>query len=338
LSAAALTASWAAFSIGQLLIDPILPIAAVNAVFGVTMPILLLLTDRERQFVRKAFTQYLAPSLVERLADNPRALKLGGEVRELTVLFSDIRGFTSLAEGLDPQELTKLLNNFLTPMTDVLLKSEATIDKYMGDAIMAFWNAPLDIPEHPRRACLAALDMLGELKRLNARTGASISIGIGLNSGPCCVGNLGSAQRFSYSAIGDSVNLASRIESLTKSYGLAILITESTCPGAADLATLEVDRVRVIGRAAPVGIFTILGDSALAQSQLFQELAEVHRRLMAAYRSAECDAAEAALADARRFGVAELGTLYALYENRLSTMRRDPPPATWDAVFTAPEK
>ena len=338
LSAAAFAASWAAFSLGRLLLDPILPIAAVAAVFGVTMPILLLLTDRERQFVRRAFTQYLAPSLVERLADNPRALKLGGEIRELTVLFSDIRGFTSLAEGLDPQELTKLLNDFLTPMTDVLLKSEATIDKYMGDAIMAFWNAPLDIPEHQRRACLAALEMLNELERLNARTGASISIGIGLNSGMCCVGNLGSAQRFSYSAIGDSVNVASRIESLTKSYGLAILITESTYPGASGLATLEVDLVRVVGRAAAVPIFTILGDAALAQSASFQGLAEAHARLIASYRSAECHPAEAALAEVREYHFPQLANLYALYENRLATMRKDPPPVSWGGVFTAPEK
>jgi adenylate cyclase len=338
LMAAALGISWAAFAFGQLLIDPILPSAAIAVVFGVTMPLLLLLTDRERAFVRKAFTQYLAPSLVERLADNPEALKLGGEVREITILFSDIRSFTSLSEGLNPEELTALLNNFLTPMTDVLLRSQATIDKYMGDAIMAFWNAPLDISEHRSRACRAALEMLRELDALNTRTGRSIAIGIGLNTGECCVGNLGSAQRFSYSAIGDSVNVASRVESLTKGYGVPILVSESTYPGAADLATLEVDLVRVVGRAEPVAVFTILGDETLAQSAEFQVLAAAHARLIAAYRAADCDAAETALAEARAFGFPQIGKIYALYENRVSTMRKDPPPSDWRGVFEAAEK
>ena len=151
--------------------------------------------------------QYLAPAMVERLAQDPDALTLGGETREITILFSDIRGFTSLSEKMDPQEITSLLNRFLTPMTDVLLQSGATIDKYIGDAIMCFWNAPLATPDHPRRACLAALSMLKALDELNRNEGKAIKIGVGLNTGACCVGNLGSEQRFSYSAIGDPVNV-----------------------------------------------------------------------------------------------------------------------------------
>lgn len=338
LIAISLGISWTAFAYGRLLLDPILPAAAVAVVFGVTMPVLLLLTDREKQFVRRAFNQYLSPTLVERLADNPTALKLGGEVRELTVLFSDIRGFTSISERLNPQELTALLNDFLTPMTDVLLTSEATIDKYMGDAIMAFWNAPLDIPEHKRRACLAALAMLKAVNDLNQRTGAAIAIGVGLNSGDCCVGNLGSAQRFSYSAIGDSVNVASRVEGLTKSYGVPILATESTMSGAMTLALLEVDLVRVVGRARPVPIFTILGDESVAESPEFQALAEAHRRLIAAYRAAEWDKADAGLRDARAAVSPTLAKLYQIYEERIRTMRESPPGPDWDGVFVSLEK
>ncbi len=338
LVAVALAASWFAFSQANLLLDPILPSAAIAAVFGVTMPLLLLLTDRERQFVRNAFTRYLTPALVERLAENPAALKLGGEVRELTILFSDIRGFTSISERLDAQALTMLLNDFLTPMTDVLLRSEATIDKYMGDAIMAFWNAPLDIAEHRRRACLAALDMLKALDELNQRSEAKLSIGIGLNSGACCVGNLGSAQRFSYSAIGDSVNVASRVEGLTKVYGVAILITDRVRQGAADLALIEVDLVRVVGRAQPVPIYTILGDSEFAQSPAFQALAEAHARLRTAYRNVDLAAAEAALADAQNLDFPQLARLFQIYAERLARMRKEPPLPGWDGVNVFVEK
>jgi adenylate cyclase len=334
----AVAVSWFGFSQYRLLLDPLLPAAAVAMVFIVTMPLLLLLTDREQQFVRGAFGRYLSPQLVERLGDNPEALKLGGELRDLTILFSDIRGFTGLSENLPPTALTELLNGFLTPMTDVLLRSDATIDKYMGDAIMAFWNAPLEIAEHPRKACLAALAMLASLEALNRQRSAPLRIGIGLNTGPACVGNLGSAQRFSYSAIGDSVNLASRVEGLTKSYGVTILVTDATRAAAPDLAFLEVDLVRVVGRAEPVPVHTLLGDATEAQSGAFQQLAAAHGRLVAAYRSVDLAAAEAALAEARAFGGDSLAELYQLYADRLDAMRLEPPAAGWDGVFTARQK
>jgi len=334
----AIALSWVGFSQFRLLFDPLLPGAAVALVFVVTMPLLLLLTDREQQFVRGAFGRYLSPQLVERLGDNPGALKLGGDLRDLTILFSDIRGFTGLSEKLQPTELTELLNSFLTPMTDVLLRSDATIDKYMGDAIMAFWNAPLDIADHPRKACLAALEMLASLDALNRQRGSSLKIGIGLNTGPSCVGNLGSAQRFSYSAIGDSVNLASRVEGLTKAYGVAILVTEATRAETPDLAFLEVDLVRVVGRAEPVPVHTLLGDAASAQTPAFQQLAAAHGRLITAYRAADIEAAEAALAEARQLGAGRVDDLYRLYAERLADMRLDPPAPGWDGVYTARSK
>ena len=338
LLALSFAASWWAFSAQRLLLDPLLPGLAVALVFLITTPILFLLADRERQFVRGAFARYLSPTMVERLAANPEALALGGELRELTVLFSDIRGFTSLSEKMNPTELTALLNGFLTPMTDILLASEGTIDKYMGDAIMCFWNAPLDVEQHERKACIAALDMLAALERLNAGRDTPLKVGIGMNTAPCCVGNLGSAQRFSYSAIGDGVNVASRIEGQTKAYGVSILVTEPTRAAAADLAFLEVDLVRVVGRAEPLPIHTLLGDAALAAAPAFRQEAADHAALIAAYRRADAEAAEAALGRARGHARPELHKLYELYAERIAALRSDPPPADWDGVYTARSK
>ncbi|MGB3539145.1 MAG: adenylate/guanylate cyclase domain-containing protein [Mesorhizobium sp.] len=330
--------SWFAFSYGRLLIDPVLPGAAVAIVFAATMPVLLLLTDREKRFIHRAFAHYLSPGLVERLADNPQALALGGETRELTVLFSDIRGFTSLSENLDPQALTRLLNDVLTPATDVLLQAEATIDKYIGDAIMAFWNAPLDIEDHRRKACLAALSLQGAVAQLGKSADLDLRVGIGLNSGACCVGNLGSAQRFSYSAIGDGVNLASRVEGLTKQYGLGILVTEATRSGAPDLAFIEADRVRVVGRSEPVVIHALLGDAAHAETAGFAAFAKSHEHFLHLYRRADLDAAKAALEVARQATPNDLRAFYAVYDERLAAMRLRPPPGNWDGIFVAREK
>ncbi len=338
LGGAALALSWFAFQRSQLLIDPLLPMAAVLAVFAATMPLRLLLTDREKAFVRGAFGRYLSPMLVERLADNPGGLKLGGETRELTVLFSDIRGFTAMSESLDPDELTTLLNGFLTPMTDVLLEGEATIDKYMGDAIMAFWNAPLDIADHRRKACLSALRMLDVLAALNRDRAAPLAIGIGLHAGRACVGNLGSAQRFSYSAIGDAVNLASRVEGLTKSYGVPVLVTEDVRAGAPDLAFLEVDLVRVLGRAAPVPVHALLGDAAHAASEAFRTHAQHHAALIRAYRAGDAAHASVSLEAAREASGGALAGLYDLYGRRLLEMADAPPPPGWDGVFISTRK
>ncbi len=338
LIAIAFGASWWAFSGQRLLLDPLLPGVAVALSFLVTTPILLLMSDRERAFVRGAFGRYLSPTLVERLSANPQALVLGGEERELTVLFSDIRGFTSMSEKMNPTELTALLNGFLTPMTDILLASEGTIDKYMGDAIMCFWNAPLDIAQHERKACLAALRMVDSLVELNRGREKLLKVGIGLNSAPCCVGNLGSAQRFSYSAIGDGVNLASRVEGLTKAYGVSVLVTEPTRQAAGDLAFLEVDLVRVVGRADAVPIHTLVGDDTMAKSEAFRALATDHAELIAAYRAADTDRAESALAKARGHGSEDVAKLYDIYEDRIAEMRADPPLPGWDGVFTAKSK
>ncbi len=330
--------SWWAFSQQRLLLDPILPAVASLAVFALSTPLLLLWTDRERQFINNAFSRYLSPDLVGRLAANPSALTLGGELRELTILFSDIRDFTSISEQLAPDELTSLLNNFLTPATDALLRSEATIDKYIGDAIVAFWNAPLDIEGHPRKACLGALRVLDALAELNRASGRQLKIGIGLNSGTCCVGNFGSAQRFSYSAIGDSMNLASRVESLTKQYRVPILVTEATQAKVADLAFLEADLVRVVGHSQPVAIFALLGDAEYAQVPAFLGFCDLHSQFLRAYRDLDFDSAETAAAAAQAAAPEAIRGLYDVYFGRLAAMRVDPPAPGWDGVFTATSK
>jgi adenylate cyclase len=338
LVALAALGSWWAFTDAHLLLDPILPALAAALVFALTTPVLLLWTDREKRFIRAAFGRYLSPELVGRLAENPSALQLGGEMRDLTILFADIRNFTTISESLSPEALTSLLNGFLTPATDVLLGAEATIDKYIGDAIMAFWSAPLEIADHRRKACLGALAMLEALETLGTRTGTRLTVGVGLNAGECCVGNFGSARRFNYSAIGDSVNVASRVEGLTKQYAVPILVTEAVRSGAADLAFVEIDSVRVVGRHEPLAIFALLGGADVAQSPEFAGFAQAQRDFLGAYRRLDLSAAETALAAARAAAPSRLAGLYRLYAERLQAMRVEPPPPGWDGVFVLKQK
>ena len=337
LSAGTVFACWLAFSERQILIDPVLPVTGVLISFGVASAARLLVTENQERFVREAFSQYLAPTLVQQLARNPDSLTLGGETRELTLLFCDIRGFTSISEGLEPEQLTELLNNFLTPMTDVLLRNGATIDKYMGDAIMAFWNAPIDQTNHAELACTALLEMQTALAELNRSRGLELKIGVGLNTGPCCVGNLGSTQRFNYSAIGDAVNVASRIEGLTKQYGLTNLIAETTAAGAPDLPKLEVDRVRVVGRAEPLTVHVLLSEAALDGAD-FEALEERHRAFHEAYYAADFDRARTILAALREQAPPALADLYGVYTERIDAMTQAGVPENWDGVFEATRK
>ncbi len=337
ISVGAVVACWFAFLDFHILLDPVLPVAAVLLSFGAASAARLLVTENEERFVRQAFGQYLAPTLVQQLAKHPESLTLGGENRELTLLFCDIRGFTKLSEGLDPSELTELLNNFLTPMTDVLLESGATIDKYMGDAIMAFWNAPIAQEDHAARACRAALRMETALAELNAGLSHPIDIGIGLNTGTCCVGNLGSTQRFNYSAIGDAVNVAARIESLTKQYGVANLIAETTAAEAPDVARLEVDRVRVVGRAEPLTIFTMPSQAEL-EGQEFAPLAERHAAFLKAYYSGDLGCARQALEALATESPRSLHGLYRVFRERTEQLAAEGVAEGWDGVFVASEK
>jgi adenylate cyclase len=240
---------------------------------------------RRRREITLAFSQYLSPALVERLAQDPSQLKLGGERRTLTILFCDVRGFTTISEDMkdDPEGLTTLINRLLTPLSEAVLNKGGTIDKYIGDCLMAFWNAPLDDPDHAVHALAAALDMLAALKRLNAELEAearaagrppkTLRIGIGINTGECVVGNMGSARRFDYSALGDAVNLASRLEGASKNYGVPLLLGERTAVLAAvKFPIAELDRITVKGRNAVSPVFTVAegaSDAALQRHRAY---------------------------------------------------------------------
>ncbi len=347
-AALAVGLAWMAFVRFGWLIDPVAPALAIGLVFVVATLVVYFRTERERRQVRSAFGRYLAPALVERLAADPSRLRLGGEMRPMTLLFSDIRGFTTISEGFDAEGLTAFMNRYLTPMTDAILAHGGTVDKYMGDAIMAFWNAPLDEPAHAKSACAAALAMLERLEELNAgfaaeaaaagRAHAPIAIGIGLNSAVCCVGNMGSQQRFDYSVLGDGVNLASRLEGQTKVYGLATLIGEETRSLAPEFAALEVDLIRVKGKTAPARVYTLLGGPERASSDAFRALESLQAGFLVAYRAGQWDAAGRALAQLRAAGGGELANLCAVYAERIAEFRRTPPPPGWDGVYVAETK
>ncbi len=340
-------ASWWQFADQGYLFEPIYPALAATAMFGSGTLVNYLRTERQKRFVRHAFAQYLSPVLVDRVSQHPEQLKLGGELRELTLMFCDIRGFTKISESLDPQALTRLMNAFLTPMTKIIQDHDGTIDKYIGDCIMAFWNAPVDVAGHAGKAILAALDMRAGLKQLNAALSAAatadhpaveIRIGIGLNSGSGCVGNMGSEQRFNYSVLGDAVNVASRLEALSPAYGIDLVIGEETAQSAPELALLELDRVRVKGKILPVRIFTCVGDGRVASTPGFQRLKDAQDRVLAHYRAKEWDQAEAVLAECRALAPGLLHGLYDLYEKRVTEYRLSPPSADWDGVYEAKTK
>jgi adenylate cyclase len=340
--------SWWQFADKGYLFDPIYPGLASVVMFSTGTVINYLRVEKEKRFVRTAMARYLSPILADQVSQHPEQLKLGGELRELTLMFTDIRGFTHLSESLDPQALTQLMNSFLTPMTRVIQDREGFIDKYIGDCIMAFWNAPIDVPSHAQKAILAALDMRAELTRINAmlretaeqedRAEVELRIGIGLNSGICCVGNMGSEQRLEYSVLGDTVNIASRLESLSPAYGVDLVIGEETASGAAEFALLELDRVRVKGKVLPIRIYTALGEPAVAATPEFQQLHDAQSRLLARYRAKDWDQADAALAECRRLAPPLLQGVYEVYEQRIAHYRVDPPPANWDGVYEARTK
>ncbi|WP_419907634.1 CHASE2 domain-containing protein [Hoeflea sp.] len=334
-----LAISWYLFSSRQVLLDPLLPSLAVVLVFVSVTIAQYLSSEREKRFIRGAFGRYLSPAMVNQLSTDPHSLKLGGELRDVTLLFCDIRGFTSLSENLDPEGLTSLLNDFLTPMTDELLKTGATIDKYMGDAIMAFWNAPLTVPHHRAAAKEAALGMISRLERLNAEKDFNIRIGIGLNSGACCVGNLGSMQRFNYSAIGDAVNVAARIEGITKAYGLPVLLAESVLedhPEPGPQVILEVDSVQVVGREEPLVLHTVFEESRL-NGLSSKVLTAAQSAFLETYRAGDFEAAYEQARSLSEVAPPVLKGLYKTYLDRLAAFAAAPP-EDWNGVYRFTEK
>lgn len=346
--AGAIFAGWYAFVHHGLLIDVAYPSLSVLVIFMLSTVLTYLRIERERRQVREAFGLYISPAFMKELTKNPDKLRLGGEIRDLTVMFTDIRSFTTISEGLTPEDLIQLMNDFLTPMSDLVMENRGTIDKYMGDAMMAFWNAPLDDPHHPRHACMAALGMQTALAPINKSlrekaeiTGTDplvLQAGIGVNTGPCAVGNMGSRQRFAYSTLGDAVNLASRLEGQTKTYGVEILIGEETWKHVPELATLEMDLVQVKGKTAPVRVFALLGDEQLAESPDFQNWKIMHERMIDTYRNRDFEGTFEAARACTKMDSVTLTRIYEIYRERALEMMRKPPPADWDGVYVAKSK
>ncbi len=287
----ALVASWLAFFYGGLLFDPLAPIVAGSIThFGATA-FRFLVIDRERREVRRAFGHYLSPSLLYRIEHTKNALRLGGDDRELTVMFVDVRNFTQISERLTPAEVVGFLNTLLDALSHHVIANEGTLDKFIGNSIMAFWNAPIDVANHAQKAVHAALAMRETLVRLNANDAfgfgleQKVGIGIGIHTGLACVGNMGAETRFNYSAVGDAVNIAARIESSCKEISFDILVSESTANLLPAWALLEAGALGLKGKSTRTRLFAVVGDERLAASNEFAELQVVHGELIDALRA-----------------------------------------------------
>ena len=339
--------SWYFYSQQRLLVDFTYPLLSTTVIYLTLVFSSFVREQAQRKQIRSAFAQYMSPALVEQLAQSPEKLVLGGEERELTIMFSDVRGFTTISESYkqDPQGLTALMNRFLTPLTNAILARKGYIDKYMGDAIMAFWNAPLGDNEHQINACEAAIDMLEKIDELNSvrekeaeESGQAffpINVGVGLNTGICTVGNMGSDIKFNYSVLGDSVNLASRLEGQSKEYGFPIIVGSKTALAVKEkFAILELDFIMVKGKKEPEVIYAIAGREDTAQSGRFQRLRNLTIEMLACYRSRDWDGALEAIKRGRTTDDAHaLELLYDLYEARILDYLKSPPPEDWNGAF-----
>lgn len=290
--------------------------------------------ERAKKFIHGAFAHYLAPSVISQIMDNPDSLTLEGQEKDITIQFSDVRSFTSLSEKLTPTQVTDLLHDYLTPMTRIITDNEGTLDKFIGDAVMAFWNAPLDVERHQEKALASALAQLKKLDELNhvfiEKYGFTIAVGIGIHSGPVRVGNMGSADLFDYTLIGDNVNLASRLEGLTKFYGQKLVVSQAVKDACRDEYVFRIlDSVRVKGKLEPVTIHTAYsrdeGARRREELDLYAEARDhyVNRRF-----------AEAGKLFGRLCAAGQEQALCGMYVDRCAHLRENPPEADWDGVFT----
>lgn len=342
------TVSYFAFLNHGLLLDPVYPSLSIIMLFVLATILAYIRTESERKQIREAFGLYISPEYMEELTSNPGKLALGGQTKNLTVMFTDIRSFTSISEKLTPEELIHLMNDFLTPMSDLVMVNRGTIDKYMGDAMMAFWNAPLDDPQHAKNACRAALKMnealvpINEnLAKMSAEKGTEplvLKAGIGINTGSASVGNMGSKQRFAYSALGDNVNLASRLEGQTKAYGVETLIGEGTYIKAQEFACLELDLIKVKGKNEPERIYALVGDEDMAQSDEFSKWATSHNKMLEAYRSQDFKAALKLNELCLTQNSGNISDFYHMFKQRINDLIASPPPSDWDGVYVATSK
>jgi len=341
-------ASFALYDRKGLLFDPAFPSLTILGGYLIGASLLWRAEEAAKRNIRRAFGKYLAPAVVDRLAENPDRLVLGGETRELTLMFSDLRNFSGIAEGLNPTDLTQFMNDYLTAMTDAILESEGTVDKYIGDSIVAFWNAPLDVPEHPRKAVAAALRMRAALLDFNAaRAGRArqaekplepAAIGIGINLGPCTVGNMGSARRFDYSVLGDAANLASRLEGVCKLFGVDILVSAPVKEAASEFAWLYLGAIVVKGRSVATYVYAVAGDADFAATAKFKEWRSLHEEMMSCY--AQGRLIEAARRSSQlQFAVAPAWReLYVKLERRFSEAAATAQAEDWSPVWALDQK
>ncbi len=324
-----------------------LPLAELGTMFVFVTVFRYATEERDKRQLRKAFQLYLNPEVMEEMLKEPEKLQLGGMERELTVMFSDIRGFTSISEKLSPQSLVHLLNEYLSPMTDIVFNHKGTLDKYIGDAVMAFFGAPLANERHALAGCIAALEMMETLARLREKWRIEdpniplVDIGIGLNSGPMVVGNMGSAQRFNYTVMGDNVNLASRLEGLNKDYGTHVLVSEATLQMAAravkpgeELLTRELDAVRVKGKKDPVRLFELRGRGAPVAAD--QPLLDAYARGLKLYRERRFATARVSFEECLEHAPGDGPSL--LFVARCDEMGAHPPAEEWDGVYSMTHK
>jgi adenylate cyclase len=315
------------------------PMMLIVLIFMLHMTYGFFIESRGKRQLANLFGHYIPPELVDEMSESLEEFSLDGENREMTVLFSDVRGFTTISEGMDPKELTQLMNALLTPMTRVIHKNRGTIDKYMGDAIMSFWGAPLTDSEHARHALYAAMEMMDELKIMQAdfkqRGWPVVNIGIGLNTGNMNVGNMGSEFRVAYTVLGDAVNLGARLEGLTKEYGVNIIVNESTKAAIPEFLFRELDLVRVKGKNEPVAIFEPLGHRNDVEKSITEELS-AYRKALSNFRAQSWDKAELDFFNLNRSYPDRY--LYQVYLERVTVYRNEPPGDDWDGVFTHTSK
>lgn len=315
------------------------PLAIVLLLNGFYLVLGFLEETQRRAQIHNMFGQYVAPAHIDRLLDTPDQVTFEGESKEMTVLFSDVRSFTTISEKLTAQGLKQLLNRYFTPITKIIFDNQGTIDKYVGDMVMAFWGAPLDDAKHAEHAVDAALEMLRKVDELKEEFGAEglprIDVGVGVNTGPMNVGDMGSSYRRAYTVLGDAVNLGSRLEGATKQYGLRLLVGESTAAQLPDHVSRLIDRLQVKGKTEPVQVFEPLCRKAQASPELLARVDRWHAAQQA-YFTQRWDDAERELV---KLLVDEPGCkLYLIFLERVKAMRANPPPAGWDGVYVLNEK
>jgi len=348
LIAGAIGGSLYLYRVDGLLLDPVYPSLTILGIFTFSSIFANLRSELERRAVKNAFSHYISGDLMDDLMKDPDKLKLGGEVRNMSVMFTDVRDFTSISESMTPEALIKMMNDFLTPMTELVMDNRGTIDKYMGDAMMAFWNAPLDDADHARHACITALGMRAALEPVNVaqkqqareegRPFHEIKAGIGIATGSCSVGNMGSKQRFAYSALGDTVNLGSRLEGQTKTYGVDIMASNGTYEAVPEFAWVELDLLAVKGRKEAEHVRMLVGDEDYAARKDFKKFLKNHIEMLAYYRAQNFKEAKKNLTKGRVMMEGQFEFLYDLYLERIKHYAKNPPDKDWVGVWIATSK